>query len=86
MGFGIFLTLIRHPSMDANITVTLGEITSDDPNTLATLVAKIKQEQEFTGTISMVQSTLRKPTAAAGGASQLSCVESELKVETNVGV
>ena len=34
----------------------------------------------------MVQSTLRKPTAAAGSASHLSHVESELKAETNVGV
>ena len=69
MGFGIFLRLIRRPSMDANITVTLGEITSNDPNTLATLAAKIKQEQEFTCTTLMVQSTLRKHTAAAGSAS-----------------
>ena len=54
--------------------------------TLATLAVKIKQEQEFTGTTSMMHSTVRKLTAAAGSALQLSHVESEMKVETNKGV
>ena len=86
MGFGTFLRLIRRLSIEANITVTLGEITSDNLNTLATLVAKIKQEQEFTGTTLMMHSTVRKPTAAAGSASQLSLVKFEIKAETNAGV
>ena len=84
MGFGIFLRLIRHTPMDTHVSITIGEITSDDPGMLANLACKIKQEQEFMGTMPKLQSTSKRPTAAPGSVSQLPCVETELKAETSM--
>ena len=84
MGFSIFLRLIRCTPMDTHVSITIGEITSDDPGMLANLASKIKQEQEFMGTTPKLQSTSKRPTAAAGSAFQLPCVETELKAETSM--
>ena len=51
---------------------------------LANLASKIKQEQEFTGTTPKLQSTSKRPTAAAGSASQFPHVETELKAKTSM--
>ena len=76
--------LLKANQRYTNGSITKGEITSDDPGTLANLASKVKQEQQFTGTMPKLQSTSKRPIAATGSASQFPHVETELKAETSV--
>ena len=86
LGFGIFLHLVKRPTITPNALPILGTVSSDNPATqqelLLSIGMEIKPETEITGTTPIRKSTRApKASAAAGSAAQLERVEAKMKQE-----